>query len=272
MKMKHVLLSATAFVLIVFTSFNETKAQLTRPSPIIGAYTLNAFVGNSFDLYYNTNAIKTRVDAVQTEIANKAALDINVDKVLTELSDCGSLLTNLLPNVSNLIASSADIPTKVKDELASKPLRIPGALIQIKNSVKAVKESQENITTMLKTIIPGIKAKLKEKTGADTTQKTGTLNNTPVLTPQQPNATTEMATTLIIDNIAYGDVQTFMDTLKSNTNIKTINKTFGSNRATFTISHTRTTDDLLDFITKSSYGKKTDVIELNSEQIKLKMK
>ena len=90
---------------------------------------------------------------------------------MAELNSCSSSLTNLLPIVSNLLTSSSDMPGKVKDELIRSPLRIPSALAQVTKSVKALKESEENVKTMLKTTIPAIKTQLKDKTGADTTQK-----------------------------------------------------------------------------------------------------
>ena len=81
-----------------------------------------------------------------------------------------------------------------------------------------------------------------------------------------------LATTLTVENIIYADAQKIIDTLKGNSNISTINQTFGSNKAVISVRHTGTTEDLLSFITKTRYGKITEIVQFENGKISLKMK
>jgi hypothetical protein len=256
-----------AFIILYLINPN-VNGQLARPTPIAGANSLNNFVNNAFSLYDNTNAVKSKLDAVQQQVLNKSLSSIDVDKTNNELTYLNKTLDNLLTNVTRLISSASEIPNKAKAELGNKPLLITGALLHVSTSLKALRQSEQNIQQMVKTVIPNIKASIAGTKTPSSNTMAGSSNATP-LQPLQGSTTTSIIT---VENVLYNDVQAIADLLKANTLVKSINKTFSNGSAVLTINHASTSEELLDVLLKTNYGKKTEVLELSTSRVKLKMK
>lgn len=255
-------------MVVLWLLTGQSNAQKFRkPEPLGNAPTFNAFVESCFALYGNTASIKSRIDALQLAVQGNTA-DFSTEKILAELDDCKNRLTNTAPAISNLISSCGDASSKFKDEIGTNPFRILNAGKQIKNSLGALNESRETVTVLL-SAITGIKGTVKEKTGADTSSKPAQpgMDNTVL-----PLPATEMTTIVTVENITYTGVQEALEALKSNANVKSADKTFGGSKGVFTIVHSGNSDALLDFIMGTPFGKKTEVQELGSGQIKLKVK
>jgi hypothetical protein len=257
----------SAFIVFHLLSPN-VYAQLAKPMPIAGANSLNNFVNNAFALYDNTNAVKFKLDAVQQQVLNKSLSSVDVDKTNNELTYLNKTLDNLMTSATRLISSAAEIPNKAKTELGNKPLLITSALLHVNTSLKALRQSEQNIQQMIKTIIPNIKASIASTKTQSPNTSVGSSNATP-LQPLQGNITTSIIT---VENVMYNDVQAIADLLKANSLVKSINKTFSNGSAVLTINHASTSEELLDVLLKTNYGKKAEVLELSTSRVKLKMK
>jgi hypothetical protein len=212
--------------------------NIPRPSEPLNVPELDNYVTSCFGVYDQTNALQSQLNTIEQQVL-VGKLSINdEDRIEAELNGFNTQLISSKTTALSLLASSSAINADVYQDLKNKPLKIPGALIRIKNATKALKVSLQNIHTMESVTMVNIDHKLNIPVKIDTT-----CNHVMAV----PASTWKTSKTAIkITGVTLDTFNSLATGLAGISTVKSSEKSFSaSGTSIIDVVHYGTTDDLL---------------------------
>jgi len=239
-------IAALFFLLLMFASESYAQtvappqppvnnaANISRPSGELGIPEIDDYVTNCYSLYDQTNAIQSQLNTMQQQIIVKKLTDAEVSDFDTQLQGINGQLLSLRSQGLLLVQSGSDMRDNAIKDLKDKPIKIPSAVIRVKNATKAVNVSLKNINTMLTVTIVDINKRLHPKTAADTAKV------------QLAVSGKTKKTSINITGISFDQFNALYTGISSITGIKSSSKKFSSSgKSQIEVVHYGTTDGLL---------------------------
>jgi len=142
---------------------------ITRPTEPLDIPEIDNYGTSCFAVYDQTNMLQTQLNAIEQKVLVNKLSENDVDNIEKQLTDFNTQLISSRTIALGLLTSGAAMNGVVYDKLKDNPLKIPGALIRVKNATKAVKVSLQTIHTMMTVTMVNIDHKLNIPVKTDTT-------------------------------------------------------------------------------------------------------
>ncbi len=218
--------------------------NIKRPSGPLNIPEIDNYVTACFGLYDQTNQLQTQLNAIEKQVLLGKLSEMDTNNIETELNGFNTQLAALKVTGLELAQSSSAMTDNVYKDLKDKPLKIPGALVRVKNSTKAVKVSLQNIHTMLTVTMVNINHKLHPLNAADSAQNKQAPSGQAVA-----NTGKTMKTSISITGLGFSSFNSFFTEVNTIASIKSTTKKFNSSSTSvIDVVHYGTTDDLLSAI------------------------
>ena len=174
------LLASTAFCALSFVTFHayaqdkksndgflpEAHKELRRPNNITTCLTLNSFVSDAFSFYDKTNASRTSLQGIFTQLSTPGAA--GTQDLLLNFNTCYQSLLSTLPTLEHMLSTSTDVFSDAKKQLS--PLQYIQAAVMLKSALNAVRYSIADLKFMTTKTVPTLKSMFvsNKVPGADT--------------------------------------------------------------------------------------------------------
>jgi hypothetical protein len=241
--------------------------NIKRPSEPLNIPEIDNYVTACFGLYDQTNQLQTQLNAIEKQVLLGKLSEMDTNNIETELNGFNTQLAALRVTGLELAQSGSAMTDNVYKDLKDKPLKIPGALIRVKNATKAVKVSLQNIHTMLTVTMVNINHRLHPLNAADSAQ-----NKQAPSAPAIVNTGKTMKTSISITGLGFSSFNSLFTEVNTISSIKSTTKKFNSSSTSvIDVVHYGSTDDLLSAILSSCKDVVSDKNVGSSEKGKISL-